>query len=448
VRPEPNPPPASSLFLKILLVFSATALCLLVVVATLAGLPGRHEPDAHMRAGMSLQLDAVLERIGTPPDPAKVRSFAEALGAAIRIEGPTGVVESSSLPAFSALKAEDGWADFGPGRWERPGRGRGPSTFLVQRGPWRAVFVFHGPSPLRPEEISAWKLAAALGVVLAILAAAYFTVAWVLRGVRLLVRGVEELRDGNLDYRISTPSPDEFRGLAEAFNTMAESVSANLRAKNRLLRDISHELRSPLTRVKVALELLPESEERAAIAQSAADMEGLVKELLEAERLKSAFPGLAQEEIDIPSFFNDLAKGYTRRQPGLVLRPGAVFSRSLHADPARIRRALTNLVENALKYSPEGAPPVELSYASEGPELCVRVVDRGPGIPEADLPYVFEPFYRADPSRRRDRGGYGLGLGLARGIAEAHGGTLTVRNRPGGGTEAELRLPLRSAPGA
>ena len=166
-----------------------------------------------------------------------------------------------------------------------------------------------------------------------------------------------------------------------------------IRNKEQLLLDVSHELRSPLTRMNV---------------------DDLVRQ--QAER-------------------------YAERKPGTIFIETAQPI-ALRADPKRITTLVRNLIENAQKYSLENSGPVEISVVQQGSHVAIHVRDYGPGIPEAEIEKVFEPFYRIDKSRTRSTGGYGLGLPLCRKIVEAHGGTLILRNASGGGILAEVRLPL------
>jgi len=113
----------------------------------------------------------------------------------------------------------------------------------------------------------------------------------------------------------------------------------------------------------------------------------------------------------------------------------------IRADRARVRKVLANVLDNAMKYSPEGAEPVRVSIEAWADEVKVRIEDRGVGIPESELPKIFEPFYRVDRSRSRETGGYGLGLSLCKRILEAHGGSIAIASREGEGTEVTLAFP-------
>jgi signal transduction histidine kinase len=167
----------------------------------------------------------------------------------------------------------------------------------------------------------------------------------------------------------------------------------------------------------------------------------MISDLLEAQRLKNPYGSLHLEDIEVDDLVRQQADRYAERKPGTVFIETAQPIQ-LHADPKRITTLVRNLIENAQKYSPPNSGPVEISVIPEESQVIIHVRDYGPGIPEAEIEKVFEPFYRIDKSRTRSTGGYGLGLPLCRKIVEAHGGTLTLRNVSGGGILAEVKLPL------
>jgi signal transduction histidine kinase len=166
-----------------------------------------------------------------------------------------------------------------------------------------------------------------------------------------------------------------------------------------------------------------------------AEMEAMIAELLELERLREG-RGLQRAPVDLVSLLREAAAAFE----GVRLQPGEP-SLVLDVDAGLLRRVLRNLLENAVKYALPDSQPVELSITREGDAVLIRVRDDGPGIPEADLPRLFEPFFRVDRSRSRRTGGYGLGLSICKRILEAHGGEIAVRNQTPRGAQFTLRLP-------
>jgi signal transduction histidine kinase len=251
---------------------------------------------------------------------------------------------------------------------------------------------------------------------------------------------VQEIAKGNLAYQVPVRSADELGRLTESFNFMATRVSDIVRAREQLLLDVSHELRSPLTRMKVGLEFVKDEPVRKQLQQETRELEAMVTELLEAERLSSDYGGLQATETDLVLLVRELVETYQERQPTIrvVSSPETL---SLHIDVERVRIALRNVIENALKYSPATGPPVEVRIQRDERAALVSLRDYGPGIPPEEQAKVFEPFYRVDKSRERTTGGYGLGLSLTKKIMTAHRGELLLTSTPGEGSTFTLQFP-------
>jgi signal transduction histidine kinase len=213
-----------------------------------------------------------------------------------------------------------------------------------------------------------------------------------------------------------------------------------LEAKRQLLLAISHELRSPLTRARVNTELLEESPARQALEADLTELDALLGELLESERLRGRHAALACEAVDPTELLTGLVEGSFRGATiTLDLDPPGTW---LPLDPVRIRLLARNLLKNALAHTPPGGPaPLLQSHVDEAHWTLV-VSDSGPGIAPEHLRHITAPFYRADPSRQRASGGVGLGLYLSRVIAEAHGGTLEIESAPGKGTTVRVSMPV------
>jgi signal transduction histidine kinase len=257
--------------------------------------------------------------------------------------------------------------------------------------------------------------------------------------LRSLGAGVERLSEGQLDVVVPKRTRDEFGVLTDAFNKMVRRVRDMVGARDQLLLDVSHELRSPLTRMKVALELLPQTEGTRRMAADVGEMEVMISELLELERLRDG-GGIRTERMDLMAILRDVVRGLEDRPPGVrVVSPASAIL--LEVDPDKVRVVLRNLLENALKYSLPDSRPVEVSAARDGATVVVRVTDDGPGIPKDDLPRLFEPFFRVDRSRSKKTGGYGLGLSICKRIMEAHGGGIAVEHNPKRGASFVLTFP-------
>jgi signal transduction histidine kinase len=285
-------------------------------------------------------------------------------------------------------------------------------------------------------QLMLWLVLALMAIVVAV---AYFSLRYLLRPLRGLGEGVARLGDGQLDVVLPTGRRDEFGLVTRAFNEMVRRVREMIRARDQLLLDVSHELRSPLTRLKVALELLPGSEKRTQMTADIAEMEIMISEMLELERLRDG-RSIRVARQDLIPLLHDVAGGFRNRPPGVRLISG-VQELPLDGDADKLRIVFRNLLENAVKYSLADSRAVQISTAADDSIVVVRVSDDGPGIPEADAPNLFEPFFRVDRSRSKKTGGYGLGLSICKRIVEAHGGSIAVENNPGRGASFIVSLP-------
>ncbi|MGA0611997.1 HAMP domain-containing sensor histidine kinase [Caldimonas sp. KR1-144] len=290
---------------------------------------------------------------------------------------------------------------------------------------------------------------AGLAVTLVVLFFAVAVGAWpvvrrLTRRLEALKQGVEAFGAGALHQRVDEGGRDEVAAVAQSFNRAAERIETLLRANQSLLANASHELRSPLARLKMALAMDEHSEDpaqraalRVEIDRNIAELDALVEEVLLASRL-DARPEPARDPVDLL---------------GLAVEEGARVGADIDAqasaapdawvvtgDERLLRRALRNLLENARRYGGAAAPTVVLSLRAG--QLVLAVCDRGPGVPDSERERIFEPFYRLAGHAER-AGGVGLGLSLVRQIARVHGGEVRCLAREGGGSCFEISLPSR-----
>ena len=247
---------------------------------------------------------------------------------------------------------------------------------------------------------------------------------------------------------------DELAELTQAFNDMAERIERLIAGQNELMANVSHELRSPLTRIRVALELLPRDEEADArlhdVEADLDELERLIEDVLTTARLDATGLPPHPSRMDARQVMADLAERASRdpATAGLTVSLGGSASVECVADPALLRRAVWNLIENAAKY---GAPPITLAAEREGSDVVLSVTDEGAGIPPEERERVLAPFYRLDKARTPEgpTHGFGLGLTLAHRVAEVHGGRIVIgpANGQGGrehGCRVSLILPART----
>ncbi len=274
-------------------------------------------------------------------------------------------------------------------------------------------------------------------LLLATLAGCYGLIRRLLRPVRDIQAGVRKMGKGELDQRILIRSDDDLGELAGSINTMASDIEQMLDAKRQLLLGISHELRSPITRAKISTELLEPGATRDRIAEDLNEMESLVTELLETERLNSPHSVLNLSAVDAGDLIQSVATDTFAGQVTVDVQTGV----TLNLDETRLRLLLRNLIGNAVRHGADANIKPAVTSRLEGDRLIVEVTDHGPGIDPEHLEHLTDPFYRVDPSRTRATGGFGLGLYLSRLICEAHNGSLEITSEKGKGTtvRAELR---------
>ena len=275
---------------------------------------------------------------------------------------------------------------------------------------------------------------------------------------RRLVRPLDQLASaarsfgaGDTTARAGLDRDDELGDLGRAFDDMAGRTAALISSQRQLMADVSHELRTPLARIRVALELAAEDPVAAKdllteVGTDLDEIDQLIADILTTARL-DLDRAVDRQATPLNELAQRAADRFAARHPGRTLerKIGADDDRVVECDPVLLRRALDNLLDNAAKYSKSDAP-VTFEVQPNGTAVAFSIVDRGVGMTPDELERAGTPFWRADTSRARKTGGVGLGLALARRIARAHGGDVTLASQPGQGTTARLEIPLVGAP--
>jgi signal transduction histidine kinase len=420
----------TKLLVTILVAGTAITLTVLVGFALI-----RFHSLSHLDRNLLLYAEYLTRDLGDPPDFDRAKEIARRTGLAIRFDHPNRTWQTAKVPESMQLDRA---------RVRRHGKGvytghhRGHFFIRLNHGGGELMFIT--PREAKDHENAGWFLASMAAVLFAILAAAYFYIRRVLAPLHPLETGVKALAAGRLDHRVAKTGADEFRDLAEAFNTMAKRLSEQLTSKEHLLLDMSHELRSPLTRLKVQLEFVPDEEIRESLRADVAEMESMVTAILEEARLRSSSAVLNLEKVELTELIRSITNDFKDRSPGLVC--GALAPVHVRADREKMRMVLRNLLDNALKHTPKGGDPVAISLAKQKNSVDIAIEDHGEGIPEAALPHLFEPFFRSDSSRSRKTGGYGLGLSLCKAVIDAHKGRIDISSVPGKGTRVLITLLL------
>jgi signal transduction histidine kinase len=380
-------------------------------------------------------VDRLTAEIGTPPDVARAQALTRRLPLRIRIEGPA--VNWSSHPDD---ERDARWAQRHQGT-PRPDSSWHPSRVLAD-----GHRISFGLASL-PRDDAPEDRARLLGW--ATLLAMLLLVAVVYTRVRKLLAPLADIRAGAIRYGagdFSQPIPrrtrDELGELAMQVNGMADGLHQLLDAKRQLLLAISHELRSPLTRARLNAELVDAGGARDALLHDLAEMRDLISDLLESERLAGGHAALHTEPAKLDELIRELVDGQFRaRGITLALDPAVP---EIVLDPIRVRLLLRNLIDNALRHTAAAGAPPSISTAVAGDRIRLTVRDHGPGVDPAQLPLLAQAFYRPDSARQRATGGVGLGLYLCRLVAQAHGGSLALRNAVPG-LAVDVLLPLASA---
>ncbi|QFY44088.1 HAMP domain-containing histidine kinase [Candidatus Methylospira mobilis] len=433
---------------RLILIFAAMGLLFLLLVGWTIGRGLKNHFESNIRPHLLQYLEYVQADIGTPQNYSRIVELSRRLLITIQIDGPDGSWSSDGQAVDLAgtevfRRVEQGGRAFAFGKLK-------DREFLLSRnGNYTYAYSI-------PRQRSEWDVFAPLLVLLAILLLLYHATRRLFAPIQTIKSGVERIGRGEFDHRITVSRCDELGDLAASINGMAADVQQMLDSKRQLLLAISHELRSPLTRAKVATGLLDDEAQRSEIERELNDLETLVEELLETERLASRHQALHKQNTDLGELAREvMEKLRGNRAPKLYLPAEPIIA---EVDAMRIRLLLKNLLENALRHTPSDAAAPELRIGLQAAEternnrtkqtgpgiIEFTVRDYGPGIPAEHLPHVAEPFYRVDPARRRETGGYGLGLFLCRRIAEVHGGSLDISSETHSGTRVRVRLPMSS----
>lgn len=270
--------------------------------------------------------------------------------------------------------------------------------------------------------------------------------------LRSLGKAAQSLATGKFNTRVGHfrgHHKDEIAQLSDEFDRMAEQLEKLVSSKERLLQDISHELRSPLARLHIAIELGRNKTNHSAetefsrMERECSRLNYLISEILDFARLDKSTTDLCLNSVDIPALLCEIIEdaNYEYKAEPARVRTGTLDACSLLIDQRLVSRAIENIIRNALHYSPSTEPVlVSLYYKKIKNHVCIDICDKGPGVPEKQLEKIFNPFYRVDASREKKTGGYGLGLAIAYRAIQLHEGTISAQNNPDGGLLVRIIL--------
>ena len=276
--------------------------------------------------------------------------------------------------------------------------------------------------------------------------------AWLFsKPIRSLQSALTDAANGNLNIRIADrmgPGNDELKDLGSEFDRMISRLRTLIVAQRQLLKDVSHEMRSPIARIQAAIGLAVQQPDQAPallerIQRESARMDKLIGELLALSRLQANVDNRMDEEIELSELMSDIIEDarFEANANGRNIRVASEIDGVVLGNVALLRRAVENVVRNAIKYSGSGGTvDVGTALSAGGRAAVITVRDSGTGVPAADIAHIFDPFFRSATHARKE--GTGLGLAIAKRVIESHGGTISASNVPGGGLRVNIELPL------
>lgn len=443
-----------SLTNRLLLVFLITSLLMtaLIVQMLIRGFSAQWQTN--MRPHLMQYLDYVNSDLGDPPSVEKADELANRLGINIYIQGENLNYTSTGSPLqVSDLEFESR----GLRHWRRHSKNSGNnptdqrkisfgehddrSVLRVSIGDYDVYYELRhrGKRDHRDDVITKTLLG-----ILLLLGICYLVIRRMLRPVQDIKLGVKRMGEGELDYRVPVKTNNDLGELAGSINIMATDIERMLDAKQQLLLGVSHELRSPLTRATIATELLDESNNKNRIQEDLLEMESLITEILETERMNVHHAAINRSPVAIKALVDQVLQDLSAEKISPVIDPDLSDPElsNLELDEPRVTLLLRNLISNALRHGGNASTPPKVEIKKDKNNLYIIVSDSGPGISAEHISQVTQPFYRVDPSRTRATGGFGIGLYLSKLIAEAHRGDLSIESKLGTGTTVSVRLAL------
>ena len=424
-----------SLFFRLLAIFGITVvLFLIIILISLQSIGNDSDTIETIPDYFTRHVESIIEDIGTPPNLSNAMRLASELSWTINIRNP--IMEWSSdaqnrLDVDSSQYQESLTSD------AEMRTINGEDIIRVNRD----GYDFYMYRSAQEEGLfNYFVLYTALALAALILFLNYFMVNKMLNPVRLLKQGAERIRQGDLSYRVKSNLQDELGELTESINHMADSLQSMLEAKRQLLMAISHELRTPITKAKLRMEFMPESDEKDQLKEDINEIDLLISDLLEAERLNNDHSALVSERVLLANFIRSIAESF-KSNNGEIEIEIPVNDLEFEIDKLRIRLLITNLLNNAVRHGKGNLINVRVSFS--GDRGIIEVKDNGEGISQEHITQITEPFYRADSARQRNTGGFGLGLYLCRLIAQAHGGEMIIVSQEGQGTQITVNLPRK-----
>jgi len=426
-----------SIFLKLIVLLLVFIVLVNLSLAFIIRFSFEKDPRDLFHKPLQVFRQFVTKELGNPPDSSKAREITKEFFLNMRfdVEGLQWTNEES-VPTISELQNH---GEFRNDRLDLPVHFKGRPYFISKVLNGYVIFSLNLPRDYVNKE----KAIIAIIITVCLLAGLlYFSLRWIFGPIKKLSDAVEQISEGNFEVNVDVKRKDELGNLADSINAMKKNIFNMIKAKESLLVDVSHELRSPLTRIKLANEFVDDEKIRSKIRDDVKEMEVMITELLETYRMENIHGKILREPTDIVKLIKETVSKFDSHT---VLFNSEVSQKEVFLDRIKIETALRNIIDNAIKYSAGSTVEVNIYSVTEVmDEICISIIDKGKGIDEKEIKNIFEPFYRIDKSRDKKIKGYGLGLSLAKKILNEHNASIEVKSKLNKGTEFIIRLPARS----
>lgn len=429
-----------SITAKLLSVFICTAVLLIWVLWVSLDITFERKFSETIHPYFSKYLISLQKEVGFPPDIHIAKRITESNPVQIVIEAPT--YRWSSNSDF----IEKPYLDIKIQKKEKSGLvfevGFYKGNFILRtfhKG-YITSFIITEKFNTAPKTREALLITAIILIVIGML---YVVIYYLFHPIKVVERGIKRIGDGDVSYRLDIKRKDEIGSLSQSVNKMANNIEMMLAAKRQLLLAVSHELRTPITRAKIALSLMSDSRAKDSISEDMQEMENLIQELLESEKLRFSHAPLEIHSANINEIIYQVQGKCFEKDP--IELQLATSLPNVEVDASRIGLAIKNLIKNALMARKEKTDSVMVKTTVNDHHITIQIIDYGIGIAADKIPHLTEPFYRIDKSRQRRTGGFGIGLYLIKAIVEAHKARLMIDSELGKGTTVSILLPLNRA---
>lgn len=424
--------PKLSIFIKLVFIVVIFGILLNITVLLVFNLSSDKKPRKFLRDFSRRMERSLIYEVGIPPDPDKAKQICEDLQIDMRFEGKTASWTSdNSMPYINDILSNP----------ENKQRFEDDESIIVfhKRKPYSVIRFPQGVFIIKPFEQQRFfnteqAIILLILFITLIIVLLYFLLRSLFSPLKELSAAVHSIGEGNYDVKLPEQRNDELGELSNSVSEMSQKISASIKSKEQLLIDVSHELRSPLTRIKLGLEVGSPKER---IQEDIYEMEKMISSLLENYRFDAGYNKISPQITEISQLIKETADEYTQ-QNRLVLQlpPENIY---VLADMDKMQIVFRNIIDNALKYSSD---IVNISVKKQNNFAVIAFEDKGSGISQQDLNNIFEPFYRADPSRSRKTGGFGLGLSISKKIIDAHKGEISISSNLNQGTKVIIKLKI------